>query len=480
MTPDRSLVDVAVRSRRLLVVAIALVLAACASGEGVADDTQLTETITTDDVVVIEPGDDAAAIIEATPPGTEFRFTEGLHRGVAVTPRAGDRLTGESGAVLSGAIVLDATEVDGRWVAATDHVFDDRSFGRCDPAAPLCGLREELFVDEVPWQRVAEEPVGAAWTVDETSGQVVLGQEPGGEVELSVLPWAVRSDADDVAVSGLTFVHYANLATIGVIHMDEGAERWELSSCVVLDSHGVGAVVRDAARVFACWIEGMGQQGLGGAGTGLVVEHNTFARNTRLGFERGWSVGGAKFGSTIGLEVRHNAVLDNAGPGLWTDTDAVDTTYEHNWVEGNSGPGIFHEISQAALIRGNRVIDNGHGESGWVWGAGIQVASSVDVVVTGNVVEANRQAIIGTDQGRGDGAFGPRILDSLTVVDNEVVDSGQTGIAQDQGDRTVYERDHVFAGNSYRGAVAWSWLDAIRSFDEWQGVGHDLDGSFTP
>jgi parallel beta-helix repeat protein len=70
-------------------------------------------------------------------------------------------------------------------------------------------------------------------------------------------------------------------------------------------------------------------------------------------------LGGSKFWATEGLVVRNNVVRDNAGAGLWSDTDNRGVLYEGNLVYRNADDGIKHEISYGAVIRNNTCCLNG-------------------------------------------------------------------------------------------------------------------------
>lgn len=453
---------------------LGLVFLGCASTSGAGSPTM---------PVVISPGDDVVAVIEAAPPASTFEFAAGLHRGVAFVARSGDTYIGQRGAVLSGAVVIEGFSIDGATWAAPVQRAGGPPTGECQVHRPACSLPEELFLDGRPLIRVLarSEVTSGTWMLDEVTGEVVVGDDPTGAlVELSVTPGAISGTATGVTIIDLVMQHYANPAGRGVVHMGPGARDWRVEDCTVRDSHGVGVVIGEASTLEGCWLEGNGQQGAGGSGTGLLIERNVLVRNNRAGFSPGWSAGGAKFALTTGLTVVGNVVVANDGPGLWTDIDCVDTRYEGNWVQDNTQAGIHHEISGPALIIGNRVIGNGLGAVGWVWGAGIQVANSDGVEVRSNELQGNRHAIMGVDQERGAGARGQRDLRDLVVVGNRVVDSGQTGVAQDHGDHKVFARGHAFEGNHYAGASSWTWLDAERSWEGWRAFGHDMSGAYEP
>ena len=75
--------------------------------------------------------------------------------------------------------------------------------------------------------------------------------------------------------------------------------------------------------------------------------------NNNLGYDEGWEAGGMKFVVTRGwgapLRVARNTVVNNFGPGIWTDCDSIGLIYEDNIVMNNSAGGIFHEISFGAV-----------------------------------------------------------------------------------------------------------------------------------
>ena len=79
------------------------------------------------------------------------------------------------------------------------------------------------------------------------------------------------------------------------------------------------------------------------------------------------------------LTFKSNYVHDNGGPGLWADTNNINTTFDGNTISNNWGPGIYDEISYNApssttrspttACRRHRVV-----VSGWA-GHGMRVSS---------------------------------------------------------------------------------------------------------
>jgi parallel beta-helix repeat protein len=157
-----------------------------------------------------------------------------------------------------------------------------------------------------------------------------------------------------------------------------------------------------------------------------LVEDNEIDHNNVAGYDYWWEAGGAKWTYTTDLTVRGNFSHDNTGPGLWTDIDNVGTTYDSNTVQDNAAAGIFHEISYSATIVGNVVRGNGF-DVGWVWGAGIMISSSSNVLVQDNELIGNSDGIRLLQEDRGWGALGPYVLQDVTVRGNRSVRGDGTG-----------------------------------------------------
>ena len=227
-----------------------------------------------------------------------------------------------------------------------------------------------------------------------------------------------------------------------------------------------------------------GQLGIGGGDghTDIQVEGNEIASNNQAGFDPLWEAGGTKFWATTNLVVRGNTVHHNLGPGLWTDTDNRGTLYENNIVEDNRGSGIFHEVSYAAVIRNNSLRRNGEDSGVWSGGAGILISASSDVEVYGNLVEDNANAIVGMQQNRGSGPFGPYLVRNLYVHDNTLrMAVGLNGIIEDVGNSAPFtSRNNRWQSNTYylgTNRSYFAWL-GIRTETEWQNYGNDTTGMF--
>jgi parallel beta-helix repeat protein len=375
------------------------------------------------DAMVITPGEDPQAAVDAAGPGATLRLAAGVHHGFAVRPLDFQRFVADPGAVLDG---------DGR----AHHAF--YAFGGPRPGTPPPG------------------------------GVLISGAGPD----------------DPLVIRG-----YAGPLQTGAIHPQVDtrpelgrAAGWTVQFCDVSGNAATGIRLGDDMTVVDNRIADNGQLGVGGSPRGATVARNEIAGNrTRPDVDPDWEGGGLKVVDARDVTVADNWVHDNGGAGVWADIDSVGTTVRDNRVEDNDGAGIFDEISYGALIERNTVTGNGRVDGGWVWGAGIQVAGSTDVVVRDNVLQGNRHGIVLVQQQRGSGAGGPHLVDRITVEGNRVRDSGISGAVRDTADDSLFRRELHFRANQYAGDRdrPFAWADRSLDWAGWQEQGHDPDGSFT-
>ena len=163
-----------------------------------------------------------------------------------------------------------------------------------------------------------------------------------------------------------------------------------------------------------------------------------------------------------GVHMHHNKVHGNHGPGIWFDIDNDDNLIEDNEIWDNLAEGIFYEISAGATIRRNHIRNCGQGHAGWVWGSGIVIAASKNCTIEDNMVEHCKNGIVFMQQKRGNHASGDHKGEVRTVYggrvrNNKIIQSGASGVAQDNGDQKVFE-DQVWAGNHYDPA-RFAWIN---------------------
>jgi len=445
-------------------------------------------------VVDIMPGENIQSVMKGYAPGTTFRLKSGVHRMQTIEPRDRDTFIGESGAILSGARLLTDFVPSGRfWVAHGQTQQGERTNRfRCHPAYPLCGIPEDLFINDERLELVASlDEVGppkwgdspGQWFFDYDNDAIYISYDPTLlKVETSVSWMGFAPTGDYVTISGLIIEKYATMAQIGAIHGQE-KKGWRIIGNEIRKNHGSGVRIGTGSEVIRNYIHNNGQLGLFGIGDNILVEGNEIFANNYAHYLDRWEGGGAKFFEGRNLVVRNNYSHHNDGPGLWSDYDCIDTLYEYNLAEDNTEMGIFHEIGYRAVIRYNIVRRNGFGYPDWIAGAGILVAGSPDVEVYGNLVEGNADGIGGMQQDRGSGAYGPHELNNLWVHDNVIINnSGWSGVAQDINDQSYFiSRNNRFTNNTYDlGSTQYpfQWMDGERTLADWLNYGHDSTSTF--
>lgn len=435
-----------------------------------------------EEAVVVKPGDDLANLVAGADEGSVFVLERGVHRMQAVVPKDGMAFFGIEGAVMSGARILDGFVADGDLWRSDGITMSGGVHGQCIDGYDGCGFDQDLFMDDVMLWQVTEvaDLESGRWAWDGTS--IYVADDPTiRRVELSVTPYAFVGAADDVSISGLKIEKYATPAQEGAVQAQEPSDgvrgaRWLIEDVEVTGAHGVGVRTGDFTIVRNSYLHHNGQMGITvSGGTDVLIEENEIAFNNVAGFAWGWEAGGGKFTESVGLVVRANHSHDNGGPGLWTDIDARDTVYEDNLVTDNEGPGIFHEISYAAVIRGNIVTGNGFGKPEWLWGAGILIAASSDVEIIDNDVVGNADGIAGIQQERGAGPFGRYLLQNVKVTGNTIsMEEGETGVVEDTGADGVFtDRDISFGGNTYKDVTGrrFAWDGRVLDRRGWLAIG---------
>ncbi len=367
------------------------------------------------------------------------------------------------------------------------RVYAGRPNGKpiCEPLYPRCTYPEDLFFDNLRLRHVASlSEVGPGrWYFDYAADKIYFADNPTGRtVEATVTPKAFSGPVDNVTIRNLIIEKYANPLQGATIRADSGTG-WLIEGNQVRYNHGIGIFTGTRTTARRNHVHHNGQLGIGGIGSGALIENNQVAyTNNPQTIAYGWAAGGTKWYNTRDLVLRRNFVHHNKGPGLWTDIDNIHTLIEHNRVEDNTRNGIFHEISYDAVIRNNTVERNGF-DRRWLYGAGILIAASSNVEVYGNTVSGNRNGIVGIQQERGTGAYGPYVLENLYVHGNTIImPSGRSGVGRDVGDDAVFTgRDNRFVDNTYylgANATPFQWFDGPQSEAAWQRYGHDVAGKF--
>jgi parallel beta-helix repeat protein len=445
--------------------------------------------------VVIKPGQDAQAVINAHPAGSTFCFAAGLHRiRTTIRPKANSTLASAARAVLTGSVPLTAWTPSGsRWVTRGALPQAYGKSGQCeDNTANICHLREQVFVDGTHLSRVASLAQVKAGTFyeDYAANAIYLGSNPSGHaVEMSKTPTAIESGAQGVTVRGLTIEHFASATQAGAL---VAAPSWTVKANEVRWNKAVGLMLAKAtkARVERNLVHHNGQLGLGQySSTGATIASNVITSNNTDGFWiADWEAGGIKSTRSSGT-VSGNLIRDNKGVGMWVDVADDGRVISGNKIQNNAADGIRFEISRNGVIENNTISGNGFGTgrgSGTsLWdGGGINVNTSTNVRIRNNTVSGNVNGISIQSRNRGDGPWGPYLLRNVQVTGNQVTMTGgtqSTGIVQNSG-AEIPAGTLTFTSNRYQldqlAAKRFARLGTKLTADGWRRAGMDTGSSF--
>lgn len=441
--------------------------------------------------VTMSPGANVQSAVDANPENTTFTFKPGIYRLVSIHPKNGDTFIGQSNPVLSGAQVLTNFAKSGNLYVIGGQTQQGQQNGVCDTLHPQCTRPEDLFYDGLPLFHVGSVSavVPGAWYFDYSAGNIYMADNPAGHVvETSVTRCAFFGSANNVTIRGFVVEKYAIPAQFGAIGDQYPGQNWTVTNNEVRWNHGAGIGLASGSMARLNYVHHNGQKGIGGAGNNILVEGNKISFNNWAGFDPAWESGGAKFALTNNLTLRANSVHDNIGPGLWTDTDNINTLYENNVIENNNGgPGIQHEVSYAAIIRNNTVRNNTTSWPFWLWGSQILIQNSQNVQVYGNTVQTlptggNGIGII--QQYRGTGAYGPYLSINNYVHHNTIIYGGgvsSSGLVADYNQADVIQNGHnLFDYNAYHltdpNWYHWNWGPG-QTFAGMQQAGQELHGT---
>ncbi|WP_427894818.1 right-handed parallel beta-helix repeat-containing protein [Kribbella sp. GL6] len=436
----------------------------------------------------IPVGTDPQSIIDAAPANTTFCFTQGVHRlSKAIQPRTGDTLGGRPGAVLSGAVSLTGWKRTGTSWSVQGVLPPAYTLkGQCeDNKTNPCQLGEQLYLDGKHLTRVMSLPQVKPGTFygDYSTNILYVGDDPTGHLaELARAQTAIANTAENVTVTGLTIEHFASRPQAGALQAGPG---WKVLSNEVRWNHAIGIMVSqgDRAEVSRNTVADNGQLGIGQYKSADVrISANLVTRNNTDGFWiADWESGGIKSTRSSG-EVSGNDIVANRGIGMWSDIAEYDRRITGNRIRDNAADGIRYEISYAGVIDQNVVEHNGfgtgRGSGGTLWdGGGINVNTSSDVQVRGNLIKDNRNALSIQSRTRGDGPRGTYVLRNVLVEGNLFVmtdPSSTLGVVENKKSPTQ-PGAITFRRNSYQGADKFAYHGKSLTWSQWQQSGFDKD-----
>jgi len=467
--------------------------------------------------VNVYPEMEIAKIVARAPADTTFVFHAGVYRMQRIIPKDRDIFIGEPGAILNGSKLLTSFQHTGQyyWIGGQTHGnYVGINPVHCEAAYPACVYQEDLYFDDKPLVRVATQAdVGPGrWFFDYENGTIYFYDDPSThKVEISATAtaferWngATGSKANNVIIRGLTIEKYATPGLTGAIggvstsfgYPTMGAN-WVIENNEIRLNHGAGIRVNFGWQILHNYIHHNGNFGMSagvgggnpdGSGTDpskILIEGNEIAYNNYAHVKPQFGAGGAKLLWTRGLVFRGNYSHDNAGMGLWTDTNNYDTLYDSNTIQDNTDEGAFHEISYSATIRNNKLLRNGYiypSGTKWLYAANLLSSESQGVDAYCNTVEisargGNGMDIIAQTRGASYKSANNYFHHNTVVFDG---DSGFTGAATDNQEANFF-RSNRFDYNSYHlpnpGRKAFAWNNAFNSFAQFQHAGQETHGT---
>jgi parallel beta-helix repeat protein len=320
----------------------------------------------------------------------------------------------------------------------------------------------------------------------------------------------------DVTVREFVIRNFRTPLQQGAIQ-DYNGPGWVIQDNHITNNTAAGVATGDKVKVLGNLIDHNGQEGFSAHGNGGLYQGNEIAYNNfNLAVDANWEAGGGKAWGTDKLTFKSNYVHDNGGPGLWADTNNINTVFDDNTVSNNRGPGIYEEISYNATITNNTVAGNampsspGDGQGqGWGWDAGIQLrasgglSSSSPLIISRNTVTDNFNGIsllqtpspnACPNKANHEGLYGPCRIQNVIVENNDIsMTQGASGEFQDGNgtDNSIFVSwNNHWVNNHYCVTSAthpddgymdggwFAWMNRNLSWLQWQSYGLDQTGTF--
>ena len=216
--------------------------------------------------IILNPGDNIGAIVNAAPTGATFYFEPGVYRGVSITPKRGQTFIGAQGAVLNGSEVLTNWQQSGRLYVIggqTQHGYRHATEEGLS-GYPRAGYPETVFIDNQPLKAVdsVSKVLPGTFYLDYHADKIYIADNPTGHVvEAGKVVHAFSGIADNVTIQNLVVTKYNSPVQSGAITLSG-------NGIVIKDSetglsYGVGVKVDgNNNKIIGNYVHDNGQMGM--------------------------------------------------------------------------------------------------------------------------------------------------------------------------------------------------------------------------
>jgi parallel beta helix pectate lyase-like protein len=461
--------------------------------------------------VVLSPGTNIQAAIDAHAQGTSFLLKAGVYQNQSISLKAGDKIYGELGAgckpltILNGGRTLTSFQQQGALYYASGQTqrgqrilaSGDPGGRTCLPGYPRCNYPEDVFIDDVSLRHVGTlaEVAPGKYFFDYAADRIYIADNPvGHKVDTTITPQAIAA-ASDVVIRGLVIEKYATPHS--VIDIDQKNNvTVEFNEIRLNHGFGVSWWQPQGGRIANNFIHHNGRGSYsGGEAANVTIDGNELSYNNYLHWDM-WD--GGKFWRSNGMVSRGNCIHNNYGTAIWSDTINTNLTYESNLIFDN----IVYRDATAAIYDygaiGNTIRYNVIGRNTWEnndssapatedtnkgAGVGIQGSSAIDIYNNYvEVAQANANGI--TVNTYSVGSAGPQVISGNRVHNNEITFLGTDGRSGVNGaiSGTVFDNNRYHVTNVNAGDFQWGW-PAI-TFAQLQAAGAEqhstIDTNVTP
>lgn len=316
-----------------------------------------------------------ARAVTAAPSGTSIVLRGGAYEestvtipatktGLTIQSYPGERPLFTGSQVVSGFVADGARWKRTGWVTQFDHTH---VASIVDPTFPAAPYPDMVWVAGVPLTQVLTQAAVTAgkFYADDAADILWIGTNPSGGVRATVRSAALIVHGAGTTVRGVGFKDYATSPTFQAAVRAEDAASVTFEHCrfEYMAQAGVKAQFSSGFTARRCTFYRCGQLGVRSQGSiNGTIDRCHFVECNFERFEMSDTAGAFKSDAdSTGWTVTNNLVQNSFGHGLWFDTRADNTVVTGNYCIGNTLAGIFYKDSDAAVIAGNLLVQNGSG-----------------------------------------------------------------------------------------------------------------------